>query len=907
MVESVQRYLKEDGFTLFSYILELSRFVNHLAANCVLMPRLMWMDQVGEELMLDGRLLSMPAIRNMFERLLENTTTLLHQSVLLGLQLPILKHDVIHDVLSETSPGYSFLTDQRNSFSLHRRFLISAMLDASKTGTRFSYQNHSNTSGIVWNASGVQEWFKIVETCLGNLFALMHYGSGQPGRGTELSILCWVNTVLHPRNMYWFGGHLNVITLYNKTQTSTGNQQLISRSLEPRVGQLFILWGALVVPALVCLATSIQAPSEAEAIRFHTLVFTSLRREWDSEDLSSILSSISGEPVADGGLGHPLGLAATRHVLIAIMKRHLHGLVDKYKLTDELFHEQSGHGEEVAKRYGLDFASIQNFPEERLRIFLCLSQVTHKLITGRSSLDSPSSYHVPSIKPTCSATPSWTPEDISSIANEIAARIAPALAVTLAPRIQTNIAEGFAAVAPIHAVANVVSRGTSVSTEAGMEVIDAGAVSLDPARYAELHAIMGSQASFRSKEQAAAMELAAQRKHNLLLVLGTGGGKSLVFMAAAVNAEEIQQGLMTLVVVPLQALLRDMRRRLDEKKIKYSQWTAGTSAVGPNTRCILVTADAAASESFLIFLRKLFHTKRLARIVLDEVHTILTSEHYRPLLHCLGQLREFAVPLLLFTATMPVTATAQLLQKLQILPATTKLIRTSTARPNIIHSCFKIHPQDTNRLTFTDGDGSSQNIVTFILNYSKNLKMEDRILVYCLTKNDAESLAKRLYCDFYHAKLDETQQTCVYNRWTSNEGSRILTSTSCLGAGMDYPAVRMVVHWKLPRNLLDKEQESGRAGRDGKEAHSVVFWDPSDRGWALVSGQSALGVEEQRQWASMDQCLRIIPGAFMDGRGDTCFQLGTVKLCDWCKAAVPKQVRPSEHFTITINLVSVRQ
>jgi hypothetical protein len=77
----------------------------------------------------------------------------------------------------------------------------------------------------------------------------------------------------------------------------------------------------------------------------HTLIFTSLNREWYSDDLSSILSSISGEPVADGGLGHLMGLVATWHVLIGIMKRHLHDLVDKYKLTDELFNEQSGHGE----------------------------------------------------------------------------------------------------------------------------------------------------------------------------------------------------------------------------------------------------------------------------------------------------------------------------------------------------------------------------------------------------------------------------------------------------------------------------------------------------------------------------------------------------------------------------------
>ncbi|KAG2071693.1 hypothetical protein BDR04DRAFT_1117523 [Suillus decipiens] len=171
----------------------------------------------------------------MFEKLLVNTTTLLYQAVFLGLQPPDLNHHVIHDLLSEMAPGYSFLTNQCNIFHLHCHFLISGILDASKTRTQFSYQNHYNTSGIVWNISGVQECLKVVKTCLGNPFALMHYSSGQPGRGTELSILCWINTTLHPRNVYWFGGHLNIVTLYNKTQPNTGSEKLISCSLEPHV------------------------------------------------------------------------------------------------------------------------------------------------------------------------------------------------------------------------------------------------------------------------------------------------------------------------------------------------------------------------------------------------------------------------------------------------------------------------------------------------------------------------------------------------------------------------------------------------------------------------------------------------------------------------------------------------
>jgi hypothetical protein len=74
--------------------------------------------------------------------------------------------------------------------------------------------------------------------------------------------------------------------------------------------------------------------------------------------------------------------------------------------------------------------------------------------------------------------------------------MAPTLAVMLAPHIQTNIIEGFTAVVPINATANAVSHGRSVPMEAGMKFVDAGAVPVDPARYAELREIMGPKASF---------------------------------------------------------------------------------------------------------------------------------------------------------------------------------------------------------------------------------------------------------------------------------------------------------------------------------------------------------------------------------------------------------------------------
>jgi hypothetical protein len=151
----VHRFIREDEFTIFSYIQELSHFVNHLAMNSVRMPRIMWQNDGDQEFVFDGRLFTIAAFRAMYAKLLANTTTLLHDGVLLGLVLPDIHKGQIVDVLSDTTPGYSFLTDKSNQFYKHNQFLIRAMTDPSTSRNKYSYQAYSNSSGIVWNLSGI--------------------------------------------------------------------------------------------------------------------------------------------------------------------------------------------------------------------------------------------------------------------------------------------------------------------------------------------------------------------------------------------------------------------------------------------------------------------------------------------------------------------------------------------------------------------------------------------------------------------------------------------------------------------------------------------------------------------------------------------------------------------------------
>ena len=167
------------------------------------MPNMMWLDGGDQELMFKGQLLSMAAFHFMFNTQMAATASLLLDEVLFRLDLPDLFQERIYNNLSNTAPGYSFLTDPRNGFLKYSQLLISFMTSYEKSKNCFAYQEHTNPSSILWNRGGLWAWMKVAERCQTQLFPLCHYRAGQPARGTELCILSWINTQLHPHNCYW--------------------------------------------------------------------------------------------------------------------------------------------------------------------------------------------------------------------------------------------------------------------------------------------------------------------------------------------------------------------------------------------------------------------------------------------------------------------------------------------------------------------------------------------------------------------------------------------------------------------------------------------------------------------------------------------------------------------------------
>jgi superfamily II DNA helicase RecQ len=184
-------------------------------------------------------------------------------------------------------------------------------------------------------------------------------------------------------------------------------------------------------------------------------------------------------------------------------------------------------------------------------------------------------------------------------------------------------------------------------------------------------------------------------------------------------------------------------------------------------------------------------------------------------------------------------------------------------------------------------------VVSFIKEKADTFERHERILGFVQSRQEAEALAHLLGCEHYHGKLNETAREQALQSWQGNFGSPVLIATNALGAGVDCN-VRLVFHYGSPRNHIDQSQEDGRVGRDGKLAQAITFWDVNKFAPKLKAGESDVGVKEQQAWLRTDQCLRIVTGEFLDGRGQSCIDLSTVALCGWCSAQVRPKVMTSE-------------
>ena len=313
---------------------------------------------------------------------------------------------------------------------------------------------------------------------------------------------------------------------------------------------------------------------------------------------------------------------------------------------------------------------------------------------------------------------------------------------------------------------------------------------------------------------------AALRGRDVLAVLPTGGGKSLVYQVPA-----LVQGGLTLVVSPLVALMDDQVAALTRRGVPAASAHAGlsrrqqdqlwTDAEFGRYRVLYLTPERLQTDLFQARAARL----PVTLLAVDEAHCISEWGHsFRPAYREIARARPLLsgpdgepVPVAAVTATATPDVRRDIVAQLELVdPA---VVVRGFDRPNLVWSVLAVEDkarQLADLFRGVPGPG----------------------LVYAGTRRGTEAWAGRLRqlgvsAEPYHAGLAADVRRDVQARWLADD-TRVIVATSAFGMGIDKPDVRAVVHVALPPTLESYYQEAGRAGRDGARAYATIVLGSDD-------------------------------------------------------------------------------
>ena len=322
---------------------------------------------------------------------------------------------------------------------------------------------------------------------------------------------------------------------------------------------------------------------------------------------------------------------------------------------------------------------------------------------------------------------------------------------------------------------------------------------------------------------------------DVLAIMPTAGGKSLLYQVPAIYEQRNQLGL-TIVCSPLLALQRNQVEFLRKHDIpavllnsSLSQKERKKAFDNLNEFPLLyVTPEQLRSKD----LRQALKSVRVLRVVIDEAHMLpQATPTFRP---AYGEIGEFIQELSSPVQIMALTATATPEDRGYIINAlgmeNPEIFRSPIRRENL-HLYVK-------RIAPLNGEGNMEarltdNFAQAVTDELTEWNGKGRAIVYAPFKKRAKAIRKWLKASgfkgvgLYTGDCNDKKRHKAMKRFQSGE-IRVMVATSAFGLGINFPNVRLVIHAGLPFSMDEYAQECGRGSRDGKKARCVLFFSDKD-------------------------------------------------------------------------------